>query len=160
MVTISTLNAPDPLAAALRLLTIRDRSTGELAGALERKGFNDAQIAQVIERCCALGYLNDRRFALQRAQSLLRSGRAAGRRIMADLRRRGIDQELAAAALAEAQAQHTPEQALRELLQRRYPGFNFQRAAAKEKRRVLAFFQRRGFAPEQILAILKEEKDS
>lgn len=157
---ISTLSAPDPLAAALRLLTVRDRSSAELAGALERKGYTAAEITQVIERCIELNYLDDRRYALQRAQSLLRSGRAAGPLIMADLRRRGIDKELAAAALAAAQAQLSPEQVLRGLLQRRYPGFDFQRADAKEKRRVLAFFQRRGFAPEQIFAILKEEKDS
>lgn len=153
------MSASEPLALALRLLAARDRGSAELAAALERRGCAASDIEKVLARCRELGYLDDRRFAFERARALLRGGRAAGSRIRLDLRRRGIDAELAEAALSAAEAEQSPERVLRDLLERRFPDFDYARAEARDKRRVLAFLQRRGFSPAQIFAILREEKD-
>ncbi|WP_305044398.1 regulatory protein RecX [Geoalkalibacter sp.] len=153
------MSASEPLALALRLLAARDRSQAELAAALERRGIAASDIAEVLERCRELGYVDDRRYALERARALLRDGRAAGARIRLDLRRRGIDPELAQEALRAAEVEAAPEQVLRELLARRFPDFDYARAEARDKRRVIAFLQRRGFSPAQIFALFREEKD-
>lgn len=152
-------SASDPLAAALRLLGRRDRSTVELTGALHRRGFDGEESARAVARCRELGYLDDRRFACERARALLRTGRAAGAKIIFDLRRRGIRDELIEEAVAAAEEERSPQEAARDLLARRFPDLDFFRADEREKRRVLTFFQRRGFSPGLIIAILKENHD-
>lgn len=149
----------DPFSTALRLLSRRDYAAAELAQRLRDKGHDDVAIATALERCRDLGYLNDTRFAALRARALLRSGRAAGRRILLDLHQRGIDSEAASAALASAEAEHPPGEQLRELLARRYPHFDFASADPGEKRRVVDFFLRRGFDLSLVLSILHAERD-
>ncbi|MDO3377440.1 regulatory protein RecX [Geoalkalibacter halelectricus] len=152
-------SASDPLALAVRLLSARDRSAAELRAALQRRGVAAELIEQVLDRCRELGYLDDQRFARERARALLRSGRAAGTKILLDLRRRGIDDDLAAAALSAAEAEQSPAQTLRELCARRFADFVYEHADAGERRRVVTFLQRRGFSLDQIMAILRQERD-
>ena len=151
----SRSNASDPFAAALRLLSRCDRSEAELRDKLARFGFSVAEIDQAVARCHEFHYLDDRRYALERSRALLRSGRGVGRKILLDLRRRGIDDETAAWALAEAGGEFPTDQMVRELLERRFPGFSYPQADDREKRRVIGFFQRRGFSLEQIFRMLK-----
>ncbi|KIH76273.1 regulatory protein [Geoalkalibacter ferrihydriticus] len=153
------MSASDPLTCALRLLSARDRSVAELSAGLQQRGYPEEEIQETVQRCSELGYLDDQRYAHERARALARSGRAAGSRILLDLRRRGISEELAVAALSAAEAELAPEQMLRDLLERRFPGFDYAHADERQKRRVLSFFQRRGFSLEQIFAIIRQERD-
>ena len=89
-------------AAALRLLTRRGYAEAELSGRLRDKGYSAEEADAALARCRDLGYLNDAHFAQQRALALLRNGRAVGRRARLDLRQRGIDDDLAVAAVAAA----------------------------------------------------------
>jgi regulatory protein len=150
----------DPMAAALRLLERRDRSTAELTRDLHNRGYDEERTAAVIERCRELGYLNDRRFAEERARAMLRDGRGVGRRIELDLQRRGIGTGKARDAIDKAQREHPPEQVARDLLARRFPGFVYNQTNDRDKRRVMAFFQRRGFSLDLILAILRETAET
>lgn len=152
------MSASDPWPLALRLLARQGRSVVELERKLGERGYSAAQIAPVIERCRALGYLDDARFARERAAALLRSGRAVGRRLLLDLQRRGIDAETASSALVAAGRESDPAVVLRTLLARRYPGFDFAAASPAEKRRVTDFFLRRGFPLPLVLSILSEER--
>jgi regulatory protein len=142
----------------LRLLARQGRSVAELERKLGERGYDAAQIAPVIERCCQLGYLDDTRFARERAAALLRSGRAVGRRLLLDLQRRGIDAETAASALAAAGRESDPAAVLRTILARRYPDFVYASAPPKEKRRVVDYFLRRGYSLSLVLSILSEER--
>jgi regulatory protein len=152
------LSASDPWPLALRLLARQGRSVAELERKLGERGYSAAQIAPVLERCRELGYLDDARFARERAGALLRSGRAVGRRLLLDLQRRGIDNETARAALTEVGAACDPAQVLRTLLERRYPGFDFAAASPAEKRRITDFFLRRGFPLPLVLSILSKRE--
>lgn len=147
--------APDPFARALEILGRRDHSAAELREKLARAGFAAAEIEAAIERCVSSDYLDDRRFALTRCRELLRSGRGVGRKVLLDLRRRGISETLARRALAEAEREYAPERVLRDSLERRFPGFDYAAASAKERRRVIGYFQRRGFPLAVILAELR-----
>lgn len=150
-VTSSSTPATDPWPTVLRLLTGRDYSQAELRKRLLTKGFDPFRIDDVLQRCLDLGYLDDARYALSRATSLMRQGRAVGPRILVDLRQRGISEEVAAQALDKAREACDEKQLLTSLLQRRFPDFSYNTAPAKERRRVVHFLQRRGFAISSIM---------
>ena len=121
---------------------------------LTDKGFDPARIDAALQRCLELGYLDDARYALNRATSLMNQGRAVGRRILLDLRQHGVDEEVANRALQLARAACDEEQLLAALLERRFADFNYDSAPAKERRRVVHFLQRRGFTIGRIMAQL------
>jgi regulatory protein len=153
----SKSSASDPFALALRLLTRRDRSEAELRDKLQQSGFSASVVEQTIDRCREYNYLNDQRYAQERARALLRSGRGVGRKILLDLRRRGIDEETATHALDVIGGELSTDQLLLDLLGRRFPAFDYWQADDRERRRVIGFFQRRGFPLEQIFRALKGE---
>ena len=149
------MSATSPWNAALALLARRDRSEGELAARLRRKGYIEKDIAATLERCREYGYLDDARFARQRARSLVSNGRAVGGRLRAELKQQGIDEELARQAAEEVENDIDSNQLLAELLERRFPGFSYAEADDRRRRRVIHYFLRRGFSFERILAHCK-----
>ena len=153
-------SASEAYAAALRLLTRRGYAEVELSGRLLDRGYSAEDAAAALARCRDLGYLDDTHFAQQRALALLRNGRAVGRRARLDLRQRGIDAELAAAAVTAAESEHPPQELLRMQLARRYPHFDYATADAASRRRIINFFLRRGFELSLVLTTLHAEKDN
>ncbi len=159
MMATSKSTGSDPFAAALRVLTRCDRSEAELRSKLGQFGFSASAIDSAVEKCFEYNYLDDRRYALERARALLRSGRGVGRKVLLELRRRGIDEVTANQALEEASSEFETTQLLRDQLQRRFPDFDYQSADERQRRRVISFFQRRGFALGDIFQILKQPTD-
>ncbi len=145
----------DAFNAALRLLKTRERSEKELASRLQRKGFEADAISAAVDRCREYGYVDDSRFARCRARQLLTGGRAVGARLRRELQLAGIAEELAEQTLAELKADFNEEALLAELLERRFPSFDYRQADDREKRRVVNYFLRRGFALAAILEQLK-----
>jgi len=151
----SSRDPGDSWAAALRLLTRRDYGTDELRRRLLDKGFPDDAVDAAIARGIALGYLDDARYVERLTHALVTTGRAAGPRLLLELRRRRLPEELIHTAMMENRAEGTEAAALRGLIGRRFPAFDFAAANERERRRVVAFLQRRGFALDQILTELK-----
>jgi regulatory protein len=152
------LSGSEPLAAALRLLAVRDRSEAELGQLLRRRGFPEPQVDAVLGRCRELGYLDDSRCARARARALTHEGRAVGRRLLLELQRGGIDQATAARAAAEAEDELPAAAVLAALRQRRFPGFVWAEAADRERKRVADYFLRRGFPLSLVLSFFQEER--
>jgi len=152
------LNGSEAYASALRLLTGRGYSEAGLAERLRRKGCGEAEIAAALERCRELGYLDDARYGRDLAASLLRAGRAVGPRLLAELKRRGLPEETARAALEEASGEVNEEALLSEQLERRFSGFSYLEADERQRRRVVNFFLRRGFPLALILSTIKQER--
>jgi len=150
--------AAKSFAAALRLLTRRDRSETELRQKLGQFGFSLSAIESAVEKCREYNYLDDGRYATERARTLMRTGQGVGRKIMFDLHRRGIAETIAHQALETAENEFSSFELLREQLSRRFSNFNYVTADNRERRRVIGFFQRRGFPLEQIFTILKEDQ--
>ena len=146
------------LPAALRILTRREHSEAELAERLRKKGFDEPSVQAALKRCRDLGYVDDVRFARERARSLMRSGRAVGRRILADLRARGVNEAAAFAAIEEAERECSEEELLADLRRLRFPDFSYASADDRQRRRVVNFFLRRGFSLSLVLSFLKEER--
>ncbi|MFO7766606.1 MAG: regulatory protein RecX [Pelovirga sp.] len=149
-------NASDAFSVALRLLSRCDRSEAQLREKLKQRGFTGNAIAATIERCYHYNYLDDQRYALMRARELMRSGKGVGGRILRDLHQRGIDEETAHAALDQATEEFSLEDLFQQQLSRRFPAFCYAAASAKERRRVVNYFQRRGFPLEDIFTWLKQ----
>jgi len=145
--------------AALNLLARRDHSCAELSRKLAARGFAAGEIDTVISRLHALAYLDDRRYAEQWAARAVREGTAVGPRLRLELRRRGIPPEIVEAAVAAAGEGLDERQAIGELLLRRFAGFDPATATPREKRRVVGWFQRRGFSLSGIFDALRMAGD-
>jgi regulatory protein len=141
-------------AAALRYLKIRPRSIAELKEKLEGKSFSQTEIDTTVHELIASGLLDDRAFT--RSWINYRLARPFGfRRIIQELRAKGLDQEIIEQAVAEIKGSYSPEKAALELAKRRWqrmPDID----PLKKKKRVLDFLLRRGFEPEIALKVLRK----
>jgi regulatory protein len=140
--------------ACLRLLAVRARSRHELAQALARKGFEPSVRQAALERLEGWGYLNDERFARERASELLRRGRLGPRAVLQRLAAHGVDQERARAALAEASnsVEFNAEAAARQVLEKRQ--LLGRPLTPKERARAGRLLLGRGFSEDVIQRLL------
>src|ERR1039458_5537767 len=101
-------------AAALRFLKIRPRSIEELKGKLEVKGFSENDIETAVHDLIASGLLDDRAFT--KSWINYRLARPFGfRRIIQELKDKGIDRQIIEQAVAEIQVSYNPENTALEL---------------------------------------------
>jgi regulatory protein len=134
--------APEREAAierAVRALARRDQSASELGAKLARAGVSEPVRADAVERLERAGYVDDGRFACDRAAQLAERGYGDAW-IRADLEARGVTSEAVAAALAAVE----PE------------GERAVRAAAKagDAARSARLLTRRGFSDDVIEDVL------
>ncbi|MBW0114368.1 regulatory protein RecX [Pseudonocardia sp. KRD-169] len=112
----------DPLAAAreicLRLLTDRARTRHELAQALKQRGVPDDASESVLSRFDEVGLIDDAAFAGQYVRSRHNHRGLSRRAIAMELRRKGVDDEVAGEALEEVDPE-SEEQRARELVDRK-----------------------------------------
>ncbi|HZU20989.1 MAG TPA: RecX family transcriptional regulator [Gaiellaceae bacterium] len=90
--------APDPIELAARALRHRDRSRRQLDERLERAGVDEERRAAALETLERVGYVDDSRFAVERAAALAGRGygdEAIGHLLAAD----GVAAEVAEAAV-------------------------------------------------------------
>jgi regulatory protein len=141
---------------SLRVLSLRDHSEAELRRKLKGKGYEEEEIEDSIARLKAQGFLDDLRFARLFASSAMRNGRGYGGRVKLELARRGVGQELAIAALTELAEEFPESSMLAQMISRRFASFDPSLATEKERRRVIGYLQRKGFALDAIFATLKK----
>jgi len=142
---------------ALRVLALRDHSEAELRRKLKAKGYDEQETTGSVARLQELGYLDDARFARSFAASSIRNGRGYGARLKQELARRGVAGAIVQATLAELSEEFEETGVLASTMERRYPGFDPAIATDKEKRRIVAYLQRKGFTLGAILAALKTQ---
>ncbi|MDE2028476.1 MAG: regulatory protein RecX [Candidatus Omnitrophica bacterium] len=143
--------------AALRYLKIRPRSVAELREKLEGKGFSAEEIGVTVSDLTATGLLDDRAFT--KSWINYRLARPFGfRRIILELKNKGIDPEIIDQAVAEARENVSPEAAALDLAQRRWQRVPAGVELLKKKKRVLDFLLRRGFEPQIAIKVLKKLK--
>ena len=140
---------------ALRVLALRDHSEAELRRKLSQKGYEPAEVAESVARLHELSYLDDTRFARSFAESSIRNGRGYGARLKLELSRRGVAALIIQEVLAELSEEYGEAGVLSSTIERRFAGFDPESATEKEKRKVVAYLQRKGFTLSAILAGLK-----
>ena len=139
--------ARDPQSAArvvcLNLLTTRARTRAELAAELERREVDDDVATTVLDRLVEVGLLDDASFAEQWVDSRHRH-RGLGRQALSqELRRKGVDTETAAEAIAGLDADAEREKAT-ELVRRRLPSLDRVEPQAAV-RRLVGMLARKGY---------------
>jgi regulatory protein len=149
--------AADPVAvraAAVALLARRDLSSGELRERLGARGFEPEATVEVLAGLMAEGALNDERYAYNYVA--YHAGRGRGPvRIRADLRARGLPEELIEAALASGPDWPALAAVARARRFGRSPP-----AAWREKARQARFLQYRGFSADHIRAATGADPDT
>ena len=170
---LSTMSCPHPStsepsreeqarALCLRLLTARARTRAELSGQLARRGYPDGVSGPVLDRLAAVGLIDDTDFAQQWVESRRMHAGQGRRALAAELRAKGVDNEIITAALAgiDAGAERTrAEELVRTKLRREALVDDDVRVS----RRLIAMLARRGYsqnlAGEVVLAELAAERD-
>lgn len=152
---------PDPESVAraivLRRLTGAAQSRHQLAEALARKGVDDAVADRVLDRFTEVGLIDDAEYAQMLVRSQHESRGLARRALSMELRRKGIGQEEAAAALEQVDDE-SEEAAARDLLRRRWrsgPGVD----PVAQSRRALAMLARKGYPPGLSSRLVREMVD-
>lgn len=139
---------PDPesvaRAIALRLLTGAPRSRAQLADAMARRDVPDDVAARVLDRFTEVGLVDDAEYARVLVRSRHADRGLARRALGVELRRRGIDDELAAQALGTVDAEQE-EATARELARRRLAATTGL-APEVRTRRVVAMLGRKGYS--------------
>ena len=140
---------------SLRTLTRRDHSEAELRRKLTGREFSAEVAEETIVRLKESGYLDDKRFALNWAESTVRNGRGYGYRVRFELSRRGIAEEIAAEVIAQLSTDFGEAEMLRALLLKKFPGFDPLSADERQRRRIIGYLQRRGFSLTAVLQALR-----
>ncbi|QRN94831.1 regulatory protein RecX [Archangium violaceum] len=140
--------------ACLRLLAVRARSRHELLTALERKGFPEPVREAALEKVKGWGYLDDERFARERAAVLLQRGKYGPQAVRQRLQAHGLSREEAHAAVSAASesVEFDAEAAARQVLERR--GLLGRTLEPKEKARAGRLLVSRGFSSDVIQRVL------
>jgi regulatory protein len=139
---------------ALRLLAVRARSREELRRRLLRHHYPDPEVAACLAELDERGYLDDRAFAEAFVRDRMRLRPRSRRRLLAELRERGVESETAQAAV---EAESPPEAELelaREVAARWSPRPGEDRHSAR--RRLSGRLARRGFSGRLVRQVVAE----
>jgi regulatory protein len=143
--------------AALRLLSFRPRSALELRRRLREKGYPDDVAETCVQRLVDAGLVQDAEFAGALVRDRLRFRPQGRRRMLQELRSKGVDETTAREAMQDAiAAEATSELELARTAARKWrPRSGEPRDAAR--RRLYGLLARRGFEPDAIREVIDEQ---
>ncbi len=142
------------MARALNFLGYRARSEKEVRDRLRRYGYGEETVEEVVVRLKELGYLDDEDFARLVVREKAR--RYGPRRVSAELRRSGVDAELARGVVEEEFAGRSEVVQARSAAARRYN----RGGSDAEARRVYGFLVRRGYSAEVCAEVAREYREA
>jgi regulatory protein len=143
---------------AVRILARQSLTAAELRRRLERRAARPPDVEEVIGRLSDVGYLDDRRVAESYSRFRHDYEGLGKQRVLADLRRRGVDDPLAESAVAEVY-QDTDELELVRRHLRRKLGRDAPGQRIEDRKRLAALFRgllRAGFSSARIVEGLRE----
>lgn len=137
------------------LLAARPRTNEELRSALARKGFDPDVIGELLRKLDDAGLIDDAAFAETWVRSRHNNQGLAKRALVAELRRKGVDGDVAAEAAGEIDASAEEDRA-RELVRKKLrtmTGVDEQKAT----RRLLGMLARKGYPQGLSYAVVRDE---
>ena len=142
---------------ALRLLTARSYTARSLLRKLTQKGIEPEAAQGVMDRLQASGLINDAKYAEQYTRSKVLTGGASKRRVVQDLRRKGIAQPLADAAIARVFADEEIDPvAMAEKAARKKVNQMGNLDPVVLRRRLFGFLARKGYELDDIKRVVKK----
>ena len=149
----------DPISQAkdicLRLLTMRPRTRAELHTALLKRGIETAVADQVLGRLNEVGLVDDAAFAEQWVRSRHTYQGMARRALAAELRRKGVDDPVAAEAVAAVDSE-SEESRARDLVRKRLRALTSADELTKI-RRLVGMLARKGYPEGMAYRVVREE---
>ncbi|MGN9776698.1 regulatory protein RecX [Micromonospora sp. H33] len=137
----------------LRQLAVRPRTRAELAGALAKRGISDEVASAVLDRYDEVGIIDDAAFARAWVSSR-HAGRGLARRALAtELRQRGVEGDVAKAALGELD-DDTEAETARALAERKLRTTRGEPDAVF--RRLVGMLARKGYPPGVAIRAVKD----
>lgn len=146
-------------ALCLRLLTARARTRAELAGQLTKRGYPDEVSDRVLDRLAEVGLVDDADFAEQWVQSRRVNAGKGKRALAAELRNKGVDNDVITAALEDIDAgaeRQRAEQLVRAKLRREELSDDND---TKVARRLVGMLARRGYNQTMAFDVVRTEMD-
>jgi regulatory protein len=142
---------------AVKCLSARACSTGDLKSKLWRRAAIPADIDAVIARLNDIGYLNDQRFAEDYAAARVENDGFGRMRVLNDLRRRRVSPEMADKAVEHALEGRTEAELIDAFIERRMPSISKGGPIEDEKKLAAAYrkLRRAGFTSGPVLSALK-----
>lgn len=143
-------------ALCLRLLTVRARTRAELAGQLAKRGYTEDVTEAVLHRLRRVGLVDDRDFADQWVRSRQAHAGKGKRALAAELRTKGVDDEVIAAALEGLDVgteRSRAEQLVERRLRREVLGAGDD---LKVTRRLVGMLARRGYSQSMAVAVVND----
>jgi len=141
----------------LRLLTARARTRAELEGQLAKRGYPYDVSKRVLDRLTQVGLIDDADFAEQWVRSRRANAGKGKRALAAELRTKGVDNDVITAALdgidAGAERQRA-EKLVRDRLRREKLGDDDD---AKIARRLVGMLARRGYSQTMAFDVVEDE---
>lgn len=141
---------------ALRLLEVRPRAVNELLRRLRDRGHPPPAADGAVGRLQSEGLLDDDQFARHFARVRAPKGHGA-RRLITDLMARGVDKRVAESAVYDTleSEEVDPQAQVRALTEKRIRQMR-DLPLEKQRRRVLAYLNRRGFSGYDVTAVVDE----
>jgi regulatory protein len=130
-------------ALCLRLLTARSRTRAELAGQLAKRGYPDDVSVRVLDRLAAVRLVDDTDFAEQWVHSRRANAAKGKRALAAELRTKGIDNDVITAVLSGVDADAERRETLDD--------------DARVSRRLVAMLARRGYSQTMACDVVSAE---
>lgn len=143
-------------ALCLRLLTVRARTRAELAGQLAKRGYPADAAEAVLQRLESVGLVDDEDFAEQWVRSRQANAAKGKRALAAELRTKGVGEDLIAAALEGIDAgaeRGRAEELVERRLRREVLGDGDD---PKVMRRLVGMLARRGYSQSMALAVVTD----
>lgn len=141
--------------ACLRLLTARPRTRAELHQALLRRGFDEEVAEQVLGRLDDVGLIDDAVFAEVWVRSRHTYQGLGRRALVAELRRKGVEESVAAEA-ASAVNDDAEEERARQLVRKRLRTVGGADDATRV-RRLAGMLARKGYSPGVAFRVVRDE---
>ena len=143
-------------ALCLRLLTARSRTRSELAAQMAKRGYPDDVAEAVLSRLAAVGMIDDADFAEQWVRSRRARAGKGKRALAAELRTKGVDADVIAAALDGIDAAAERERA-EQLVDHKLRRETLADADdTKVMRRLVGMLARRGYSQNMAVAVVSD----
>ena len=141
---------------ALRWITARELSEGQVRERLSRRGFTGTAVDSAVGRLVGERTIDDRRTASAVARTEARVRRHGPRRILGKLQSIHIDRELAQEVVRELFGEEHEEQLLETALDKRLRGRVERLKDPRERQKVLAYLMRQGFSASAASQLLRK----
>ena len=140
----------------LRLLPVRSRTRSELSGHLAKRGYPDHVTETVLSRLAAVGLIDDADFAEQWVRSHRARAGKGKRALAAELRTKGVDADVIAAALDGIDAAAERERAEQLVEQKLRRETLADADDTKVMRRLVGMLARRGYSQSLAVAVVSD----